>query len=263
MKIRGKYLKSKNEDMPTLLWFPEVLEPAENWENWFKRPENKILDCRNVWLLNPRNFGDSDHHSSFDLEEVVNDVYRFVEEKNLTYVTVGGHGYGAKIASAFGSFHMNRTTGVMCLEGGPIDHSYHEAWEEIRTMITSLSKLDSETPVNEALRQIDKHVKHRKWNQIFKQNIVQGKETLQWKFNMRELAPNVRKEHLCDISKWTPRYGLYPGRAFVLFAEYSRWIFLNTNTLPFYQFFPKLEGRFPSNSINIVQTPDDPMSNHS
>jgi hypothetical protein len=54
--------------MPTLLWFPDVMEPAENFEKWFLSPENKVLDYRNVWLLNPRNFGDSDHHDSFDME---------------------------------------------------------------------------------------------------------------------------------------------------------------------------------------------------
>jgi hypothetical protein len=37
----------------------------------------QILDNRNVWIVNPRNFGDSDHHDSFDLEEVSNDVLRW------------------------------------------------------------------------------------------------------------------------------------------------------------------------------------------
>ena len=69
------------------------------------------------------------------------------------------------------------------------------------------------------------------------------------------------KKHVSDISGWSARYGLYPGRAFVLFAEYSRWIFMNTNTIPFYCFFPKLEGRFPSNNFNFVQAADDPLSN--
>lgn len=55
--------------------------------------------------------------------------------------------------------------------------------------------------------------------------------------------------------------GLYPGRAFVVFAEYSHWIFLNTNTIPFYKFFPKLEGQFTFNHFNFIQGDEDPMSN--
>jgi pimeloyl-ACP methyl ester carboxylesterase len=89
--------------------------------------------------------GDSDHHDSFDLEEVSNDVGRFIDENKLSIVTVGGHGYGAKIASAFGSYFMERTSGVICFEGGPFDHSYHEAWEEIKNAIVQLGKIDMST----------------------------------------------------------------------------------------------------------------------
>jgi hypothetical protein len=54
--------------------------------------------------------------------------------------------------------------------------------------------------------------------------------------------------------------GLYPGRAFAIFSEYSRWIFMNTNTIPFYKFFPKLEGQFPSLAFNFVQGDENPQS---
>lgn len=76
---------------------------------------------------------------------------------------------------------------------------------------------------------------------------------VKWTVNMQGLAKSVRKEHNCEISRWRGEHGLYPGRAFVLFAEYSSWIHLNTNTIPFYKFFPKLEGKFPSNHLNILQ----------
>jgi pimeloyl-ACP methyl ester carboxylesterase len=76
------------------------------------------------------------------MEDVCNDIARFMGEKQLTMATVGGHGYGAKVASAFGSYYMEKTTGVVCLEGGPVDNSYHEAWEEVKDLVHSLGKLD-------------------------------------------------------------------------------------------------------------------------
>jgi hypothetical protein len=95
-----------------------------------------------------------------------------------------------------------------------------------------------------------------------KQNLIEGKGSSQfsWKFNMDTLVNNVKKDHRCDLSKWSESYGLYPGRAFILFAEYSRWIFLNTNTIPFLKFFPRMVGTFPSNGFNFVLTPDSPLS---
>jgi pimeloyl-ACP methyl ester carboxylesterase len=100
------------------------------------------LKYRNIWVVNTRNFGDSDHHDSLEMEEVCNDVARFMEEKQITMATVGGHGYGAKVASAFGSYFMEKTTGVICLEGGPVDNSYHEAWEEVKELVDTLGKVD-------------------------------------------------------------------------------------------------------------------------
>jgi pimeloyl-ACP methyl ester carboxylesterase len=116
----------------------------------------KVLNYRNVWVLNTRNFGDSDHHDSFEMEDVCNDVARFMGEKQLTMVTVGGHGYGAKVASAFGSYHMEKTTGVVCFEGGPVDNSYHEAWEEVKELVKDLGQFNISTgSTNEVLKKIE------------------------------------------------------------------------------------------------------------
>jgi hypothetical protein len=68
VKLRGHFLKGRQADLPTMIWLSDLLEPSENFTKFFTRPDNKILDVRNVWLLNYRNFGDSDHHDSFTLE---------------------------------------------------------------------------------------------------------------------------------------------------------------------------------------------------
>lgn len=249
--------------MPTMLWFPEVLEPAENWERWFNKPENMILDYRNVWILNGRNFGDSDHHDSFDLEDISHDINRFIDEKQLTFVTVGGHGYGAKIASAFGSYFMERTSGVICMEGGPIDVSYHESWEEIKNAIIKMSQIKPDASQTEVYKIIDAATANPKWRSILKQNLIDGKGTnLSWKCNMQNLAYNVSGAN-SDISSWSTRHGLYTGNALAIWAGLSNWIYLATNTIPFYIFFPKLEGKFPSNDFNFVQEDEaHPLSKH-
>lgn len=95
-----------------------------------------------------------------------------------------------------------------------------------------------------------------------KQNLVTGKGDLEWKFNINDLYDNVIRGPYCDITKWSHGHGLFPGRAFVLFSSHSHWVFLNTNTLPFQNFFPKLEGQFISNHFNYVQTDESPLSNY-
>ena len=67
VQLRGTYLKGRKHDLPTMIWFSDLIEPVENFEKFFTKKDNKILDVRNIWLLNYRNMGHSDHHESFDM----------------------------------------------------------------------------------------------------------------------------------------------------------------------------------------------------
>jgi len=90
---------------------------------------------RNVWLLNYRNMGDSDHHSSFEMDDISADIVRFMDDKKLTMATLGGHGFGAKVALATAISNLDRCTGVINLEGGPVDHRFHEAYQELESYV--------------------------------------------------------------------------------------------------------------------------------
>jgi hypothetical protein len=48
--------------MPHLIWLPEITEPAENFTKFFTGPLNAVNQMRNIWLLDYRNQGASDHH---------------------------------------------------------------------------------------------------------------------------------------------------------------------------------------------------------
>ena len=43
VKLRATKLASRGKDMPTMLWFSDLMEPAENFTNFFTRPDSKIL----------------------------------------------------------------------------------------------------------------------------------------------------------------------------------------------------------------------------
>lgn len=53
---------------------------------------------------------------------MANDIVRFMDEQKLTIASIGGHGFGAKLATATAISNLNRFSGVICLEGGPIDN---------------------------------------------------------------------------------------------------------------------------------------------
>jgi len=56
------------------------------------------------------------------MDDMSEDIIRFMDDKKITMATIGGHGYGAKVAAATAIGNMNRFTGLIQYEGGPLEH---------------------------------------------------------------------------------------------------------------------------------------------
>jgi len=168
------------------------------------------------------------------------DIIRFMDEKKITLATIGGHGFGAKVAAATAINNMDRFTGVLSLEGGPLDHRYHEAYQEMAGYIQYAASLKlANMDGAQAIKALEKGIPCAKWQSIFKQNLDVSGSAPQWKFNVQDLAANTKKAYP-DVAVWDESYGLWPGQAMAVFASESRWVHLSTNTLPFYNVFPRL-----------------------
>jgi pimeloyl-ACP methyl ester carboxylesterase len=95
-----------------------------------------------------------------------------MDDKKITMATIGGHGFGAKVAAATAINNMNRFTGVISLEGGPLDHKYYEAYQELASYIQFASTLNlNELDGNQVIRALEQNIPCRKWLSIFKQNL--------------------------------------------------------------------------------------------
>lgn len=70
------------------------------------------------------------------MTDISNDIVRFMNDNKITLATIGGHGFGAKVATATASANLDRFTGVMCLEGGPVNNTYHESFLEIKDYVS-------------------------------------------------------------------------------------------------------------------------------
>ena len=112
---------------------------------------------------------------------------------------------------------------------------------------------------SQALRLLEQNISCSKWASIFKQNLDTDGSTPAWKCNMEGLAANMRKFNP-DVADWSESYGLWPGQAMAIFAAQSRWIHLATNTLPFYNVFPRLENQFPGLINTHAESLEGPMT---
>ena len=83
--------------------------------------------------------------------------------------TMGGHGFGAKVALATAINNMDRCTGVINLEGGPLDHRYYEAYQELKGYVETVRGFDiTKTDFSGATKFINANIECKKWAGIFR-----------------------------------------------------------------------------------------------
>lgn len=129
------------------------------------------------------------------------DIVRFMDANNITMATIGGHGFGAKVATVTAINHMNRFTGVINLEGGPVDQRFHEAYQEVAEYVDYAHSLDlNKMDLPQAYKALDTGINDSKWASIFKQNVCP--EKVMWKNNMQALYKNTKK-NMPDVAIWS------------------------------------------------------------
>ena len=72
---------------------------------------------------------------------MADDIIRFMDQNKITMATIGGHGFGAKVATATANANNSRFTGVINLDGGPMDHKYYEAQHELNEVVKVCKKI--------------------------------------------------------------------------------------------------------------------------
>jgi pimeloyl-ACP methyl ester carboxylesterase len=117
--------------------------------------------------------------------------------------TLGGHGFGAKVALAAAINNMERCTGVINLDGGPLDHRHYEAYQELEAYVKvakamPLDKLE----MGQAVKHINDNISCPKWASIFRGNLEAKSDSLTWKFNVDGLAANMKKV-VPDVAVWS------------------------------------------------------------
>lgn len=260
VELRGIVLKAKYHDCPNMLFFPDLLDPAENWMKFFNSQETNILDYRNVWLIYPRNFGNSDRHDSWYAEDMANDVVRFMYTNKISTATLAGHGLGAKVALAAACYHSERFTGFCGLDYSPVNYKNYEPVRELAGYIEALKNTKLNKPKSAIYHDINKVANCPKWEKVLKQNLKMiAPSQYEWAFNMKGLADNLANANENHIGSWNANYGLWGGRSSWIFPEYSRYVHLGTNTLPMHKVCPKTQGF--GRDIFAIQGDENP-SNH-
>ena len=116
--------------------------------------------------------------------------------------TLGGHGFGAKVALATAINNMDRCTGVINLEGGPLDHRYYEAYQELESYVDVAAALRTDKrDYAQAVKYLRDNIACKKWAGIFVQNLEDKNGYCAWNMNLKALHANM-KRHAPDVACW-------------------------------------------------------------
>lgn len=118
----------------------------------------KILDHRNVWIVYPRNFGNSDFIDSFDDQSMADDLARFMYHNKISTAAVGGHGVGGLLALKAASRHHTRVTGYFGLDTAPVNYNNFDAFQEVKSAFQAIRDLNTGKPRAAILNDINKAI---------------------------------------------------------------------------------------------------------
>ena len=109
------------------------------WRNFALN--DAISRSRDVFLVDLRNHGESEHHESMTYEEMARDVARFADSKGLDKYTLIGHNLGAKTAMMTATLFPKNVRGIICLDTAPAGTASDKKQMTLNTLET-IKKLD-------------------------------------------------------------------------------------------------------------------------
>jgi esterase len=207
-----------------------------NFRSLSKRPE--MSAHHDVYLLDARNHGDSEHVDSHTIADMAADVERFMDDQGLAKAVLLGHSMGGKTVMQTALNLQDRVEGLIVGDMGPFNYMQLAPSNiPILELMNSLN-LRLFGHKDEVHKVFMDHLNGNKMVADFLMtNLMQDKERgLKWRVNVPVLARDYE-----DISSAIPRKGLtYKGPTTVLYGTKSEY--MPTERFPeFKTWFPEID----------------------
>lgn len=205
---------------------------SDNWQSLAQR----FAAFYRVFCVDLRNHGRSPWSEEHRYEDMMDDVYAFIEEQQLTDVILLGHSMGGKVAMHFAQNYPHMLSKLVVADMGVKAYPMHH--QQILAGIHALH-LDSISARSEAESILKTYVENDGIRQFLLKNlywIEKGK--LAWRMNVAVLEremPNILAA-LPEKESWTP--------TLFLRGELSNYI------LP--EDLDEIEARFPDAAIETI-----------
>ena len=130
VELHGSKIGKMEEESEThrktqhLFFLHGLLGKGQNWKSFAL---NDVLsNNRNMYLLDLRNHGESDHHNSMTYKELANDVLRYADHRQIEKLTLLGHNIGAKTAMTLACLYPDRVAAMISLDTAPVSFAHDQ-----------------------------------------------------------------------------------------------------------------------------------------
>lgn len=105
---------------PPLIILHGFFAAARNW----RTVAEKLAVNFHVYVLDQRNHGASPHHAIMDYPTMAADLFAFIEQHDLTTVSLLGHSMGGKVAMWFALNHPSFVDKLIIVDIAPISYTH-------------------------------------------------------------------------------------------------------------------------------------------
>eukprot|EP00002_Diphylleia_rotans_P032059 TRINITY_DN6701_c0_g1_i1.p1 TRINITY_DN6701_c0_g1~~TRINITY_DN6701_c0_g1_i1.p1 ORF type:complete len:330 (-),score=70.08 TRINITY_DN6701_c0_g1_i1:190-1179(-) len=201
---------------------------ASNWRSLAVKFADEGYD---VYCLDLRNHGSSEHRESMDYVQMANDVLCFAHEHQISSFDLMGHSMGGKVAMAAALLDPNRIQRLCVLDIAPVTYSAGEANTTRSTMSKVLSAVDRFSLENlksrrDADARMEQFIPELGLRHFLLQNLVRdevhGHDHWKWRLNVEAIKQNIST--LADFKLDSSQSMVYARPVLFIKGEKSRYI---------------------------------------
>ena len=207
-----------------------------NFRSLARRPEMSAE--RDVYLVDLRNHGESEHKMSMQVDDMARDIERFMDDQGLDKAVILGHSMGGKAAMKSAFNLQKRVEGLVVGDVGPFNYvnfSLNNTMILDLMIEMDLKKLGTKDAIHKQF--MEKLNGNKLVSDFLMTNIVHDHEGyLKWRINVPALFSNYQ-EYSSFVPESTERY---LGPTMVIYG--SRSEYMPKERFPeFKKFFPNID----------------------
>ncbi len=176
-----------DSDKPPLIILHGFFASARNW----RVVAEKLSAQFRVYVIDQRNHGGSFHHPRMDYPTLSADLLAFIEQQNLSRVSLLGHSMGGKVAMWFALHHPEYINKLIIADIAPV--SYQHCFDNTIGALQALplNKISNRKQAEEFLVAAIPELSYR---QFLLQNLLLVNGAYRWRVDLdifQQAAPNI------------------------------------------------------------------------